>query len=187
MGTGAHCQAAIGWLRTMQNKHGGWPSLAPLPGQPAGPADPDTTAQITFLMGELYGKSDPVYQRGKEQFELHLDECARDAKRGYAISVRDGKRRALDIYHLTHLLLSWWLDPPRRFQFGCDARDPRVRSVMQAILEIQRSDGGWRPFFSQESSPIYTLLAVKTLVLSGMLPRDRLQPSVEPYAVSRRS
>jgi hypothetical protein len=185
MGTSPACQAALGWLRTVQDQHGGWPSLAPEAGEPAAPADADATAQVTFLMGEVYGEGDPVYQRGRETFERHLDECARDAARGYAIGVRDGERSALDVYHLTHLLLSWWLDPPRRFQSGCDTGDPRLRSIMQSLLDLQRQDGGWQPFFSQESSPVYTLLAVKALILSKMLPREDLQPIVERHAVSR--
>jgi hypothetical protein len=187
MGESAAGQAALSWLRKMQDQHGGWPSLVPDVDESAGPADPDASAQVTFLMGDLYGEEDPVYRRGRECFERHLDECARDAARGYAIGTHDGERKALDVYHLTHLLLSWWLDPPRRFQCGYDATDPRVRSMMQALLQIQQLDGGWRPFFSSETSPVYTLLAVKVLVLSGMLPRDRLQTSVERYAVSRRN
>ena len=185
MGTSPACQAALSWLRTVQDPDGGWPSLAPEAGEPAAPADADATAQVTFLMGEVHGEDDPVYQRGRESFERHLDGCARDAARGYTIRVRDGERSPLDAYHLTHLLLSWSLDPPRRFQSGFDTADPRVRSMMQALLEIQRQDGGWRPFFSQESSPVYTLLAVKALILSGMLSREDLRPSVERHTVSR--
>jgi hypothetical protein len=68
--------------------------------------------------------------------------------------------------------MSWLLDPPRRFERGYDAGDPRVRRMMEALIEIQRQDGGWRPFWSAESSPLYTALALKVLVLSGALARE---------------
>ena len=82
----------------------------------------------------------------------------------------------------THLLLSWLLDPPRRLQSGYDASDPRVRRMMEALADIQREDGGWRPFWAEKSSPVYTVLALKVLTLSGMLEREDLQADVEIHA-----
>jgi len=174
MGERAECRAAVGWLRAMQNRHGGWPSLAEETDDRQSVSDPDSTAQITFLMGEVGGEDDPAYLRGRELFERYLDECAQDVERGYWVRSRNGEKGDLDVYHLTHLLLSWLLDPPRRFESGYDASDPRVGRMMEALIEIQREDGGWRPFWSEESSPVYTALAVKVLVLSGMLAREEV-------------
>jgi len=165
----------------MQDRRGGWPSLAD--GTEDRQSDPDATAQIAFLMGEIYGEDDPAYLKGRELFERYLDECVRDADRGYWVRPRDGEKEELDGYTLTHLLLSWLPDRPRRLQSGYDASDPRVRRMMEALLEIQREDGGWRPFFAAESSPVYTVLAIKVLVLSGMLARESLEAGVEAYAV----
>jgi hypothetical protein len=184
MGECRECQAAMEWLRAMQNRHGGWYSYSGSIGDQRGSTgDPDSTAQITFLMGEIYGEDDPVYQKGKGLFETHLDECVQDVDRGYRIRLRDGQRVELDGYTLTHLLLSWLLDQPRRIQSGYDVSDPRVKRMMEALIGIQREDGGWRPFWSEESSPVYTALAVKVLVLSGMLARDDLEGAVKAYAV----
>lgn len=72
--------------------------------------------------------------------------------------LRDGKKEELDPYYLTHLFLSWTLDPPRRFQSGYDISDSCVKEVMNALIDIQNSDGGWRPFWSEESSPTYTFI-----------------------------
>jgi hypothetical protein len=180
MGESAECQAVKEWFGRMQNRHGGWPSLAGDPDTSA--SDPDAAAQITFLMAELYGKDDPAYLKGKVLFECNLDECARDAERGYWIRWDNGRREELDAYTLTHLLLSWWLDPPRRFQHGYDVGDPRVRRMMEALVGIQREDGGWHPFFAEESSPVYTLLALKALILSGALGREGLESKVRAYA-----
>lgn len=177
------CKAAVGWLKTMQNQHGGWPSLAEdVRNWQSGPGDPDSTAQITFLMGEIYGEVAPVYLKGKGLFERNLDECAQDVARGYWIRLRDGERSELDVYHLTHLLLSWLLDWPRRFQSNYDASDPRVKRMMEALIDIQEEDGGWRPFFAEEGSPVYTAIAVKALVLSGMLAREDLESQATAYA-----
>jgi hypothetical protein len=184
MGECRECKAAVEWLRTMQNRHGGWYCYSGSIGDQRGSTgDPDSTAQITFLMGELYGEDDPVYLRGRELFERHLDEAIQDVERGYRFRLRDGQREELDSYTLTHLLLSWLLDQPRRIQRGYDVRDPRVKRMMEALIEIQREDGGWRPFWSEESSPVYTALAVKVLVLSGMLARDDLENAVKACAV----
>ncbi len=138
----------------MQNRHGGWPSLAKGIGdQQNGTGDPDATVQIGFLMGEIYGEKDPAYLKGKELFESYLDECAQDIERGYRVRLRDGEREELDVYHLTHLLLSWLLDPPRRFQSGYDASDPRLKRMMEALIDIQREDGGWRPSWGYWENP----------------------------------
>jgi hypothetical protein len=179
------CQEALQWLRVTQSTRGGWPSLTPEPGdQEKVTDDPDTTAQVTFLMGEVFGADDPAYLRGRELFEGYVDRCSQDATQGYRIAVRDGSRQPIDVYHLTHLLLSWLLDSPRRIQRGYNTDDPRVRRMMEALIDIQGKDGGWQPFFAEESSPLYTALAVRALVLSGMLKRRDLRPYIEPYALS---
>jgi|GEM_PF-527298 len=181
-------QSALAWLRGMQNRHGGWYTYSGAIGEREGtPGDPDSSAQITFLMGEIYGKDDPAYLKGRALFERNLDECLQDVARGYRIRFRDGQREEADgyirdAYSLTHLFLSWLLDPPRRLQSGYDASDPRAKRILEALADIQLADGGWRPFWTQESTPIYTALAVKVLVLSGMLRWEDLQADVEAYA-----
>ncbi len=179
-GESAACHQALAWLRGVQTEGGGWPSVARDVDEPG--EDPDATVQITFLLGDVFGDEDPVYRRGRELFERYLDRCARDVERGYHIRPRDGERADLDVYHLTYLLLSWLLDPPRRFRAGYDVSDPRVRTMMEALIGLQREDGGWRPFFAEESSPVYTALAVKALVVSGMLDRAALRDHLFGFA-----
>ena len=177
------CQAALTGLRAMQNRQGGWPSVArDTAKQEDDLGDPDATAQITFLMGEIYGQEDAVFRQGKRLFEHHLDGCARDAERGYWIRARDGERAEIEVYTLTHLLLSSLVDAPRRLQGGYDVGDPRVRRILEALVEVQGQDGGWRPFFSEESSPLYTVLAVEVLVLGGAIVQEDLVDLVRPYA-----
>lgn len=174
---------AVEWLKTMQEPHGGWPCFSGDIGEQRNArGDPDSSAQITFLMGEIYGNKDPFYVKGKQLFESYLDEYAQDVERGYWIRLRDGKREAVDVYHLTHLLVSWLLDTPRCLQKGYDMNDPRVKRMMEILVDIQREDGGWRPFWAEESSPVYTVLAIKVLVLSGMLVREDLEGDNKTYA-----
>jgi len=158
------CQAALKWLRAMQNHQGGWPSVA------------DEAAGQ-----EIYGRQDPAFRRGKRLFERPLDACARDAERGYWIRARDGERQEIEVYTLTHLLLSSLVDAPRRLQGGYDMNDPRVRSLLEALVEIQGEDGGWRPFFAEDGSPLYTLLAIEVLVLGGAIPQQDLADLLRPY------
>jgi squalene cyclase len=168
--------SAIAWLRSVRNSDGGWPSLASrYDDQQVVSSDPDSTAKITFLMEDLFGEDDQVFLSGKALFERYLDECARDVERGYWVRDLDGKRGDIEVYHLTHLFLSWLLDPPRRFQRGYDVHDPRVKRIMAALIEFQNVDGGWAPFWAENSSPVYTLIAIKVLILSRMLNKEDLK------------
>jgi len=170
------CQAAIGWLRAQQNALGGWPSVpSESRAVDTDRGDPDATAQVTFLLGELFGPDDPPYLAGRELYEAFLDEAAADAGRGYRIRPRDGARQEVEVYGLTLLLLSWLGDRPRRIESGYDAGHPRVRSLMEALVACQGDDGGWTPFWSEDSCARYTALAVKALCLTRAVPRDELR------------
>jgi hypothetical protein len=184
MGGQPECQSAITWLRSVQNPDGGWPSVAKeSDDQQVISSDPDSTTQITFLMGELYGHGDSAYQRGVALFERYLDRYACDVERGYWIGSLDGKGKQIEVYHLTHLLLSWLLDPPRRFRAGYDFHDARVKRIMESLINLQIVDGGWIPFWSKISSPIYTLIALKVLIFSGVLNKDEMFLDIQQYTV----
>ena len=174
---------ALAWLREAQNAQGGWPSVAGCrPPAGGGAVDPDATAAIAFLLGEVYGEEDPCYVRGRHCFEESVDDAARDARRGYHVRARDSQPVGIDVYGLTHLLLSWLGDRPRRIRAGYDVRDLRIRDMMSALISLQGSDGGWQPFWAAGSSPQYTALAVKTLVLTGAVEPESL-PDMRRYAL----
>jgi hypothetical protein len=166
------CRSAVGWLRAQQNAAGGWPSV---PGEGDDRSDPDATAAVAFLLGELFGVDDDQFRRGRGLFERFLDETAVDAERGYRIRPSDGSRQEVEVYGLTHLLLSWLGDRPRRVDSGYDVSDQRVQLMMNALVACQWEDGGWRPFWAGESSALCAALAVKTLILTGALPKDELK------------
>jgi hypothetical protein len=181
-GDSEQCRLAIEWLRSLQNPQGGWPSVARESQPPGATGDPDASAQIAFLMREIYGEGDPLYRRGRELFERHLDETAGDVERGHRIRAVDGQREEMEAYGLTHLLLSWLGDRPRRIEAGYDVNDRRVGPMMEALIHAQGEDGGWQPFWADESSPVYTALAVKSLVLTGALPSEDLMCQVREYS-----
>lgn len=174
---------AITWLKKMQNQYGGWYCYSGAIGeQKKSKGDPDSTAQITFMMGEFFGDNDPTYYEGRKLFEQWLDEYVEDVERGYRIRLRDGRKENLDVYHLTHLFLSSLVDAPHRFHKGYDCRDPRVKKIMEKLIDTQLEDGGWCPFWANESSPVYTVLALKVLVSSGAIARENLHGNIKVYA-----
>jgi hypothetical protein len=88
----------------------------------------------------------------------------------------------LDAYTLTQPLLAWALEPPRRIRAGYDVHEPRVKRILEALVGIQREDGGWRPFWQEQSSPLYTVLAIEVLALGGAIAREDLRDMVGAYA-----
>jgi hypothetical protein len=168
-------EAAVRWLRAQQNASGGWPSVPRDRAEAGDTSDPDATAVVAFLLGDMFGVHDSQYRRGRELYERFLDETAVDAERGYRIRPSDGSREPVEVYGLTHLLLSWLGDRPRRIDSGYAVSDRRVRLMMNALVACQADDGGWQPFWSDASSALYAALAVKTLVLTGALPKDDLK------------
>jgi len=170
------CKKALNWLREMQKPDGGWQMFR----GDRFPLDPDSTAQILFMMREIYGEKDTVWLKGIQLFEKFLDKLALDVERGYYITPT-GNKRENDIYNLTHLLLSSLVDSKRRIDAGYNLKDIRVNKIVQAILDSQREDGGWRPFWRQDSDPTYTVLTLKILVWLGILDPDFLRKQVAIY------
>lgn len=169
LGKSDQCIKALNWLREMQNQDGGWPMFKE---DGFRGSDPDSTAQILFMMKEIYGEDDVVWLKGIRLFEKFLDKVAIDVKRGY-YTARNGEKRENDIYHLTHLLLSSLVDSKRRIEAGYNLNDVRVNKIVQAILKSQREDGGWRPFWTRESDSAYTVLTLKLLVwLDAVSPEE---------------
>lgn len=169
---------ALNWLRKMQNQDGGWSMFK---GDRFRGSDPDSTAQILFMMKGIYGVDDTVWVKGIKLFEKFLDQAALDAERGY-YTASTGERRENDIYHLTHLLLSSLVDSKSRIEAGYDLNDVRVNKIVQAVLKSQREDGGWRPFWTRNSDPTYTVITLKLLVWLGILNLEELRKQVAPYA-----
>lgn len=170
------CIKALNWLRKMQNSNGGWPMFEEQFGE-----DPDSTAQILFMMKEIYGEKDAIWLKGYRLFEKFLDELTFDVEREYYVA-STGEKRENDIYHLTHLLISSLVDSKRRLEAGYNLQDARINKIVQAILKSQRKDGGWRPFWTQHSDPTYTVLTLKLLVWLDVITLEELKKKAAAYA-----
>ena len=166
------CQIGIHWLRKMEKSEGGWGSF-----EDEEEIDPDASAQITFLMKDLLGEEDTLHKRGIALYEGHISQMAKDAESGF--HHRKGQKEENDIYHLTHLLGQSLFFGKRSADAGYNVKDERVKKILKAILEAQREDGGWRPFWSKKSDPLYTALVIKIFLWVAALPRKKIRSMVE--------
>jgi prenyltransferase beta subunit len=166
------CQKAINWLRRMELAGGGWGAVE---GQET--VDPDSSVMVTFLMKDLLGEEDTLYKRGREQYEKHLDQTATDAEQGYYIL--EERKEENDIYHLTHLLGQSFFSGKRAVDSGYDIRDRRIKRIVEGIAKIQREDGGFKPYWSQESDPLYTGLALNILLWVKAMKKEKIKSMVQ--------
>jgi hypothetical protein len=166
------CQKAINWLRRMEIAEGGWGLF-----EEDKEIDPDSSAQITFLMKDLLGGEDTLYKRGVALFEKHLDQRAEEARAGFWD--RKGVKEENEVYHLTHLLGQSIFSGKRAADAGYSIKDKRVRKILEAIIEIQREDGGFRPFWSRRSDPLYTGTVLKILLWTGAMKKGQIRSMLE--------
>lgn len=174
------CQKAINWLRRMELPEGGWSAIE---GEEI--VDPDSSAQTTFLMKDLLGAEDTLYKRGRELYEKHLDQMAMDAEQGFYHW--DEKKQENDIYHLTHLLGQSFFSGNRSADAGYDIHDVRVKRIVEGIIKIQREvgdpakggNGGFRPYWSQKSDPLYTGLVLKIFLWVKVMGKKKIKSMME--------
>lgn len=167
------CQIGIHWLRKVEISGGGWGVFEGEEEQ----IDPDSSAQITFLMKDLFGEEDPLYKRGIALYEEHLNQVAKDAEAGfYSLN---GEKTENDIYHLTHLLGQSFFFGKKGAEAGYNIKDQRVKKIAKAIIETQREDGGWRPYWSEESDPLYTGLVLKIFFWIDALEKEKIKSMIQ--------
>ncbi|MBN1484512.1 MAG: terpene cyclase/mutase family protein [Chloroflexia bacterium] len=159
----------LDWLYGRHCSRWGWPLLD---GQDE--PDPDSSTQITFLLRNIYGEEDEAVRGGLQYYERCLSQAAQDAQQRY-YEVR-GERRGLDVYHLADTVFD-----ARAAAAGYDLSDDRLASIVDALIDIQRRDGGWRPYWMEESDPFYTVYTLRALVWVGALERESLADMVRRY------
>ena len=166
------CQKAINWLRRMEISEGGWGLF-----EEDDQIDPDSSAQITFLMKDLLGGEDTLYKRGIALFEKHLDQRAEEANAGFWD--RKGEKEEIEVYHLTHLLGQSIFSGKRVADAGYNIKDKRVKKLLEAIIAIQREDGGFRPFWSKKSDPLHTGLVLKIFLWAGAMGKKKIKSMIQ--------
>ncbi|UCB53400.1 MAG: hypothetical protein JSV10_04815 [Candidatus Zixiibacteriota bacterium] len=170
------CQKAINWLRRMELPEGGWGAV-----EEDEEVDPDSSAQVTFLMKDLLGGEDTLYKRGAALFEEHLDQMAQNAEQGFYYLT--GERRENEVYHLTHLLGQSIFTGKRGADAGYRIRDKRVKKILEGIVEIQTEDGGFRPYWSKQSDPLYTGIVLKIFLWVGAMKKKEIKSAIEKVVV----
>jgi hypothetical protein len=173
------CQKAINWLRRMEIAEGGWGLF-----EEDQEIDPDSSAQITFLMKDLLGGEDTLHKRGVALFEKHLDQRAEEAGAGFWD--RKGEKEENEVYHLTHLLGQSIFSGKRAAIAGYNIKDKRVKKILEAIIEIQREDGGFRPFWSRRSDPLYTAIVLKILLWTGAMKKGQIKSMMDEAVFDKR-
>jgi len=166
------CQKAINWLRRMELPEGGWGAV-----EEDEELDPDSSAQITFLMKDLLGKEDTLYKRGMVLFREHLDQMAQNAEQGFYYL--KGEKRENEVYHLTYLLGQSIFSGKRGASAGYNVRNAKVKKILEGILSIQREDGGFRPYWSQESDPLYTGIVLRIFLWAKAMEKDQIKSTIE--------
>jgi len=173
------CQKAINWLRRMELPGGGWGAV-----EGKETVDPDSSAVVTFLMKDLLGEEDTLYKRGRELYERHLDQTAADAEQGY--HVWNEKKEENEIYHLTHLLGQSYFSGKRSADSGYDIGDHRIKKIVEGIVKIQREDGGFRPYWSQESDSLYTGLVLNIFLWVKAMEKEKTKEMIEKAIISNK-
>ncbi len=166
-----YCQKTINWLRRMELPEGGWSAI-----EGDETVDPDSSAQVTFLMKDLLGEEDTLYKRGRKLYEKYLDQTAMDAEQGFHLW--HGKNEENDVYHLTHLLGQSFFSGKRGSDSGYDIHDDRIKKIVEGIIKLQREDGGFKPYWSQESDPLYTGLVLRIFLWVKAMEEEKIKTMI---------
>ena len=135
--------------------NGGWSAVVGTEG-----ADPDSTTGIGDFLAPILGRKHPAVSRAKRTFESTLSKLLDKLK----------KERIEDAYELTHLVFE--AQPNLMYQ----RNDARVRSLLEALVKVQRRDGGWLAFYSEGKSDIsITVFSLQVLLSHGVLSKHALQ------------
>jgi hypothetical protein len=134
---------------------GGWSAVVGMEG-----ADPDSTTGIGDFLAPILGRKHPAVSRAKKTFESTLTKLLDKLK----------KERTEDAYELTHLIFE--VQPNLMYQ----RNDKRIRTLLEALVKVQRRDGGWLTFYSEEKSDVaITVFSLQVLLSHGIISKSALR------------
>ncbi len=146
---------ALSFLEKTELSNGGWPPVDGLE-----ELDPDSTVGIGNFLVTVYGNNYPSVVRARRIFEERIA--------GLAAKVKH--ETVDDAYELTHLVF----DEFPNYMYNLD--DMRVRRVLEALVHVQREDGGWKTFYScGKSDAAISVYALRVLVSHGIISKETLQ------------
>lgn len=135
--------------------NGGWSAVIVQNGP-----DPDSTAGIGDFLAPFLGKKHPMVARAKKMFELNLTKLLSKVQ----------TEKVRDAYELTHLVF----DSPPNVMY--QKSDRRIRILLEALAEAQRTDGGWLTFYSEGKSDVaITVFSLQVLVSHDIISKSSLQ------------
>jgi len=145
----------IDFLKKSELPSGGWSAVVGLKG-----ADPDSTTGIGDFLAPILGRQNPAVTRAKKMFESTLSK----------LLDKLNKEKIEDAYELTHLILE--TQQNIMYQRG----DKRIRTLLEALVKVQRKDGGWLTFYSEGKSDVpMTVFSLQVLLSHGVVRKSALQ------------
>jgi len=123
-------------------------------------ADPDSTTGIGDFLAPILGREHQAVSRAKRMFGSTLTKLLDKLK----------KERIEDAYELTHLIFE--VQPNLMYQ----RNDKRVKTLLEALVKVQRRDGGWLAFYSEEKSDVaITVFSLQVLLSHGVISKSALR------------
>ncbi|MCG6157236.1 prenyltransferase/squalene oxidase repeat-containing protein [Rubinisphaera margarita] len=151
------CEAASGWLLSLQNSDGGWPTFCRGWGRlPFDRSSPDITAHVLRALQTVKPEAGEAIEKGYR----FLDR--RQRKDGAWLPLWFGNQYAQDdenpLYGTSRVLLAYASLEENR------ERKQRLQQGVAFLLSIQNADGGWGGAGGIESSVEETALALDALI-----------------------
>jgi len=145
----------IEFFESSELPNGGWSAVVGVDGP-----DPDSTAGIGDFLAQVIGGQHPAVSRARKIFDSSMDKLIGKVK----------KERIEDAYELTHLIFV----KPQNSMY--EKGDKRVMTLLRALLEAQREDGGWLTFYSKGKSDVpITVHSLQVLISHGILDKTVLR------------
>jgi len=134
---------------------GGWGAVVGRDGP-----DPDSTTGIGDFLAPILGKRHSAVSRAKRMLESSLANLLSKIE----------KEKVEDAYERTHLVF----DTPSNLMY--QKGDRRIMALMEALVKVQRGDGGWLTFYSEGRSDVpITVFSLQVLVSHGVISQSMLQ------------
>lgn len=145
-------QRIISFLENSELPAGGWSAVKGLDA-----LDPDSSVGIADFLVQVFGEHHPSFSRARTIFNSKMAKLIAKVQ----------NQKIDDAYELTHLIF----ENPQNSMYGSE--DDKVMTLLKALIEAQRDDGGWLTFYSRGKSDVpITIYSLQVLVSHGVLDKS---------------
>lgn len=145
----------INFFASSELPNGGWSAVIGL-----NERDDDSTVGIADFLAQVLGERYPAVSRARNIFDSSMAKLIARVK----------SERVEDAYELTHIIF----ENPQNSMYRTG--DERVNTLLRALVEAQREDGGWLTFYSGGKSDVpMSVYSLQILVSYGVLDKSILQ------------